>query len=157
MTVILIFGAAAGVILGLGRFKVLGLLPVILIVAAGVIAKGVATGLEPHIIAFGVLVGVASPQIGYLVSSIGVSYIAAQYLRVRATSRRPELLHAMQTEIGQQLSTAFELPRELPREMVALLAQMNEREGSPPGHDQSGRAQTSIVESAPRARGNRRK
>ena len=41
MTVILIFGAAAGIILGLGRFKVLALLPVILIVGASAIANGV--------------------------------------------------------------------------------------------------------------------
>ena len=65
MTIVLIIGAAAGVILGLGRFKVLALLPVILIVAAGAITSSVATGFEPRTIALGVLVAVASPQIGY--------------------------------------------------------------------------------------------
>ena len=85
MTVVLIFGAVAGIILELGRFKILALLPVIVIVAAGAIANGLATGLEPRIIAFGVLVAVASPQIGYLVSSF------AEYLRVRATSRVPSV------------------------------------------------------------------
>ncbi len=85
MTVVLIFGAGAGVILGLGRFKVLALLPVIVIVAAGAIGNGLATGLEPRIIAFGVLVAVVCPQIGYLVSSFAADF--AEYLRVRATSR----------------------------------------------------------------------
>ncbi len=138
MTIVLIFGAVAGVILGLGRFKVLALLPVIVIVAAGVIGNGLASGLELRIIAFGVLMAVVCPQIGYLVSSLAAGYIVAEYLQVRATSRVPASLHAMQTEIGQQLRTELELPRQLPREMVALLAEMDERERS--RSDQSGRA-----------------
>jgi len=138
MTIVLIFGAVAGMILGLGRFKVLALLPVIVIVAAGAIGNGLASGLELRIIAFGVPVAVVCPQIGYLVSSLAAGYIVAEYLRVRATSRVPASLHAMQTEIGQQLRTELELPRQLPREMVALLAEMDERERS--RSDQSGRA-----------------
>jgi hypothetical protein len=76
MTVILIFGAAAGVILGLRHFKVLTLLPVILLVAAAAIADGVVGRLDPRITALVVLAAVVSPQIGYLISSIFVSYIA---------------------------------------------------------------------------------
>ncbi len=134
MMAMLILGAAAGVILGLGRFKVLALLPVILIVLAGAIGNGVANGLEPRAIAFGTLMAIASPQIGYLVSSLGVSFIIAKLLRVRATKRRPELLHAMQTEIGQQLRAASKIPEPLPSEMVALRARMIDRRGTrPPG------------------------
>jgi hypothetical protein len=124
MTVILIFGAAAGgVVLGLRHLKVFALLPVILLVAAGAIAIGVATSLNPRTIAFGLLMTVLSPQIGYLVSAIGVP----EFLRVRATNRIAALLSATRTAIGQELRTVFELPQELPREMAALLAQMTEQ------------------------------
>ena len=127
MTVLLILGVAVGAFLGLHHFKVFALLPVMFLVAAGVVANGVASGLDPRTIAFGLLVAVVSPQIGYLVSSVGVSYIVAEYLRARASNRKPVLLHAMQTMIGQELRAAFELPQALPREMVALLAQMDGR------------------------------
>jgi hypothetical protein len=124
MTVILIFGAAAGgVVLGWRHLKVFALLPVILLVAAGAIAIGVATSLNPRTIAFGLLMTVLSPQIGYLVSAIGVP----EFLRVRATNRIAALLSATRTAIGQELRTVFELPHELPREMAALLAQMTEQ------------------------------
>jgi hypothetical protein len=124
MTVILIFGAAAGgVVLGWRHRKVFALLPVILLVAAGAIAIGVATSLNPRTIAFGLLMTVLSPQIGYLVSAIGVP----EFLRVRATNRIAALLSATRTAIGQELRTVFELPQELPREMAALLAQMSEQ------------------------------
>jgi hypothetical protein len=124
MTVILIFGAAAGgVVLGLRHLKVFALLPVILLVAAGAIAIGVATGLHPRTIAFGLLMTVLSPQIGYLVSAIGVP----EFLRARAANRIAALLSATRTAIGQELRTVFELPQELPREMAALLAQMTEQ------------------------------
>jgi hypothetical protein len=124
MTVILIFGAAAGgVVLGLRHLKVFALLPVILLVAAGAIAIGVATSLHPRTIAFGLLMTVLSPQIGYLVSAIGVP----EFLRVRATNRIAALLSATRTAIGQELRTVFELPQELPREMAVLLAQMTKQ------------------------------
>ena len=74
-------------------------------------------------IAFGLLMTVLSPQIGYLVSAIGVP----EFLRVRATNRIAALLSATRTAIGQELRTVFELPQELPREMAALLAQMTEQ------------------------------
>jgi hypothetical protein len=122
MAVILILGLVVGAVLAAGRFKVLALLPVILILAAGAVANS----LDLRTIGLSLLVAVASPQIGYLVSSIAVKYIVAEYLRIRIANRLPTLLHAMQTEIGQELRTAFELPRELPREMAALLARINE-------------------------------
>ena len=96
-------------------------------VAAGAVAIGVATGLDLRTIAFGLLVAVVSPQIGYLVGSVGVDYMVAEYLRVRATNQRPVLLGAMQSMIGQELRAAFELPKAMPRELVVLLAQMNKR------------------------------
>jgi hypothetical protein len=47
MLAALIYGVAAGIGLGLARFKILALLPAILIVAAGTIGSDLATGLEP--------------------------------------------------------------------------------------------------------------
>jgi hypothetical protein len=61
------------------------------------------------------------------VGSVGVDYMVAKYLRVRATNQRPVLLCAMQSMIGQELRAAFELPEAMPRELVVLLAQMNKR------------------------------
>ena len=85
------------------------------------------TGLDLRTIAFGLLAAVVSPQIGYSVGSVGVDYMVAEYLRVRATNQRPVLLGAMQSMIGQELRAAFELPKAMPRELVVLLAQMNKR------------------------------
>ncbi len=130
MMVALICGVAAGIGLGLARFKILALLPVILIVAAGTIGSGLATGLEPRLIALAVLVAVVSPQIAYLVSFLVAGFIVTKYLRIRAINNVPVLVHAMQTEIGGQLRTELELPKQLPRGMAALLAQMDARESS---------------------------
>ena len=127
MTAILIFGAAVGAILGRCDFKVFALVPVTLLIAAGAVAIGVATGLDLRTIAFGLLVAVVSPQIGYLVGSVGVDYMVAKYLRVRATNQRPILLRAMRSMIGQELKAAFELPKAMPRELAVLLTQMNKR------------------------------
>jgi hypothetical protein len=127
MTAILIFGAAVGAILGRCDFKVFALVPVMLLVAADAVAIGVATGLDLRTITFGLLEAVVSPQIGYLVGSVGVDYMVAEYLRVRATNQRPVLLRAMRSMIGQELRAAFELPKAMPRELVVLLAQMNKR------------------------------
>jgi hypothetical protein len=130
MLAALIYGVAAGIGVGLARFKILALLPVILIVAAGTIGSALATGLEPRFMALAVPVAVVSLQIAYLVSFLAAGFIVAKYLRVRAMSNVPVLLHAMQTEIGGQLRTGLELPKQLPREIAALLAQMDARESS---------------------------
>ena len=122
MTVPLIFGAATGVILGLYRFKVLILAPVILLVTIGAVVNEFMTGLGPRAFAFGILAAVVALQIGYL---FGLA--ALEILRPRTNDRTPILLHAMQRAIGQELKAAFELPQELPPEMVAILSQMRPR------------------------------
>ena len=124
MSAILIFGAAAGAILGRYHFKVFALVPVILVVVAAETARDVASGLDQRTAAFDLLMAVLCPQIGYLAIGVGVRYIVAAYLRMRATRRRAVFLHTMQITIGQELKTAFELPQGLPQEMVALLTQM---------------------------------
>ena len=70
MTIILILGAAAGAILGFRHFKVWALAPLIVFAACGVVASGIATGLDRRDIILGLLAAVACPQIGYLMSFI---------------------------------------------------------------------------------------
>ena len=68
MTIILILGAAAGAILGFRHFKVWALVPLIVFAASGVVANGIATGLDRRSVLLGLLAAVACPQIGYLMS-----------------------------------------------------------------------------------------
>jgi hypothetical protein len=88
MTAVLIFGAAIGIVLGLARFKVLALLPVVVIIAAGAIGSGIASGLEFRAIALAVLVAVVSPQIAYLASFLAAGFIVARHLRSRPSATR---------------------------------------------------------------------
>jgi hypothetical protein len=83
ITVVLLFGAAIGIGLGLGRFKVLALLPAIVIVVVGAIWSGVAAGLGFSFTTFAVLLGVVSLQVGYLASFLALGFIVAKHLRVR--------------------------------------------------------------------------
>lgn len=122
MTEIVIVGAATGAFLGLRQFKAFVLVPAILLAATGIIIKGVVADLDYQDITLDLLAIIVSLEIGYFVGSI-----AAGSLTVRASDRKTELLHAMQTAIGQELRTAFELPRDLPPEWVALVTRLNER------------------------------
>jgi hypothetical protein len=122
MTAIVIVGAASGGFLGLRQFKVLVLVPAILLAATGIIINGVLAGLDYQDVGFDLLAIIVSLEIGYFVGSI-----ASGLLTVRTADRKIELLHAMQTAIGQELRTAFELPRDLPPEWVALVARLDER------------------------------
>jgi hypothetical protein len=83
MTVVL-FGAAIGIVLGSARFKVLALLPV-LILAAGAIGSRVAAGLEFRAVVL--LAAVVSPQITYLASFLAAGFMVAKYQRLRAHVR----------------------------------------------------------------------
>ena len=79
MTIILIFGVAAGAIVGFLHFKVWALTPLIVIAASGIIANGIATGFDRRNIILGLLAAVVCPQIGYLMSAV----------RLLTTSKRP--------------------------------------------------------------------
>ena len=70
MIIILILGAAAGAILGFRHFKVWALVPLIVFAASGVVANGIATGLDRRSIILVLLAAVACPQISYLMSFI---------------------------------------------------------------------------------------
>ncbi len=124
MTGSVIVGAAIGVFVGLRQFKVFVLVPAILLAATGTIINGIVTGLDYLDIGFDLLGIIASLEIGYFVGSI-----AGGSLTVRPADRKAELLHAMQTAIGQELRNAFELPRDLPLppEFVALVRRLDEQ------------------------------
>ncbi len=117
MTVPLIFGAAIGVILALCRFKVLILAPAILLAALGAVVSGLMTGLGPHAFAFSCLGAVVALQIGYSFGSV-----VLEILRPRTNDRIFQ--QAMQRAIGRELKAAFELPQELPPQMIAILSQI---------------------------------
>lgn len=91
MTVVLLFGAAIGLSLGLARFKVFALLPVILFLAAGAIGSGLADGLEFRFIALAVLVAVVSPQIAYLASFLAAGYATSGAYRRKSGNSVPLL------------------------------------------------------------------
>jgi hypothetical protein len=75
MTAVLIVGAAAGIGLGLARFKIFALFPAILIVAAGTFGGGLASGLQSHFIGMTVLAAIVSLQVGYLLGFLGAGLI----------------------------------------------------------------------------------
>jgi hypothetical protein len=79
MQVILIFGAAAGAFLGFRHFKVWALVPLIIFAASGIVANGIATGLDRRSIMVGLLAAIFCPQIGYLMS----------FVRSLVTSQQP--------------------------------------------------------------------
>jgi hypothetical protein len=108
-------GAAAGAYLTTRSYTVFALFPVVVFCAAGAMLTGIAASSDPRIIAVEVLGAIASPQIAFVVVSLRT------YLR--ATSPLP-LLHSMQTAIGRELRTEFELPRGLPPEMTALVIKL---------------------------------
>lgn len=70
MAIILILGAVAGAILGLRHYKVWALAPLIVFAASGVVANGIATGLDRRNIVLSLLAAVVCPQIGYFMSFV---------------------------------------------------------------------------------------
>jgi hypothetical protein len=144
--IIPILGVAAGVILGLRHFKILALLPVILLVVAAAVADGVAARLHPRTTALVLLAFVVSPQIGYLIGSIAVSYIVR-----RRSSDQEEgggaPPHA--NEIGQeQIATFLNYCRNRRENWPPLLARMNHREVRASGTANRDRAKKIAVQQA---------
>lgn len=86
MTAILIFGAAAGIGLGLFQFKIFALPPAIMIIAAGTLGSGLASGLEFRFIGTTVLAAVASLQVGFLLTFLAAAFVVTKYLRIRTAS-----------------------------------------------------------------------
>jgi hypothetical protein len=121
---IVIFGAVGGTFLGLRQFRVVALVPVIFVVAGAAIVRGAVIGLDAHTMIYSLAAAVAVPQFAYFVAALPAGYVHLRH--IRWSSR---LLHTMQIAIGQELRSVYDLPHQLPREMVALLEQMNEKYG----------------------------
>ena len=75
-----IAGTLAGVLLGLSRFKVLVLVPAILIAACAIIV----TGHELKVIALTILATVALLQIGYIVGCIARVHVRPAAVKLRS-------------------------------------------------------------------------
>jgi hypothetical protein len=86
MIAILIFGAVAGIGLGLVRFKIFALPPAIVIVAAGTFGSGLVSGLEFYFIGMTVLAAIVSLQIGFLLTLLAAGFVVARYLRIGSAS-----------------------------------------------------------------------
>jgi hypothetical protein len=116
--IFVILSVAAGAVLALRHCTVFALVPVVIILAAGAMATGIATGHDPRTIAVEVLGAVLSTQFGY-----SAAIVAAAYVRAASSSK---LLQSIQAAIGQELGTAFETPRDLPPEMAVLLKKLQD-------------------------------
>jgi hypothetical protein len=113
MVHVLVFGAAAGAILGLRSFAVFALLPVFLVVAVSAIAIGVTAGHDSLAIILAVLAAVASPQIGYFMSNVVSAYL-----------HPPALPCAVQMTIGEDLRAVYQPAWDPPAQIVELLERM---------------------------------
>ena len=121
ITGIIVFGGAAGALLAFRQFKVFVLVPVSLLAAIGVILYSRVTGEDFRATVIDFIVSVLSLQIGYLVGGI-----ADGFFMKGKPPKVSELLRVVRTSIGQELQSVFELPRDLPPEMVAVLARLDD-------------------------------
>ena len=117
ITGIIDFGGAAGALLAFRQFKVFVLAPVSLLAAIGVILYSRVTGEDFRATVIDFIVSVLSLQIGYLVGGI----VDGFFMKAKPP-KVSELLRVVRTSIGQELQSVFELSRDLPPEMVAVLA-----------------------------------
>jgi hypothetical protein len=108
-------GVAAGAYLTARSYTVFALFPVVVFCAAGATLNGIATRNDPRVIAIEVLGTIALPQIAFVVASLRT------YLRATSPLR---MLQSMQTAIGQELRTEFEVPRGLPPQMAVLVTKL---------------------------------
>jgi hypothetical protein len=120
ITGIIVFSGAAGALLAFRQFKVFVLVPASLLAVIGVILHSRMTGQDFRATVIDFIVSVSSLQIGYLVGGI-----ADGFFMVAKPPEVSELLRVVRTSIGQELQAVFELPRDLPPEMVAVLARLD--------------------------------
>jgi hypothetical protein len=121
-------GALGGALLGIRSFKVLALVPAIVLLTSYVIVTGIVTGLGFGWIAAYALTAVAILQLTYLMASAAIEYF--NMLQTKAPQRisvPPAMLEAVRLAIGQELKVSFDLPRDLPPppRMLALVEQLH--------------------------------
>jgi hypothetical protein len=119
---IVVFSGAAGALLAFRQSKVFVLVPATLLAAIGVILHARVTGEDFRTTMIDFIVSVSSLQIGYFVRSIADEF----FIMAKQPDKVSEQLHVVQTSIAQGLQAVFELPRDLPPEMVAVLARLDE-------------------------------
>ena len=132
ITGLVVLNGAAGALIGFRQLKVFVLVPASLLVAIGVILHSHVTGQDFRATVIDFIVGISSLQIGYLVGSIADGF----FMVAKPPDKVSELLRIVRTSIGQELHAIFELPRDLPPEMVAVLARLdNSGEGVGAGNN----------------------
>ena len=122
MTGLVVFTGAAGALIGFRQIKVFVLVPASLLVAIAAILHSHVTGQDFRATVIDFIVGISSLQIGYLVGSIADGF----FMAAKPSDKVSELLRVVRTSIGQELHAIFELPRDLPPEMVAVLARLDD-------------------------------
>lgn len=118
MIVIMIFGAAVGLLLGL-RSKVLALIPAELLIAASAVSYGLVTHQSVSALVMGLLTALVVPQIGFAL---------VLYLRKRAIKPTSALLRAAQMAIGQEMAKLL-FPQEMPAHLLSLLGRLEKQQG----------------------------
>ena len=124
ITSIIVFGGAAGALLAFRQFKVFVLVPASLLAAIGVILHSRLTGQDFGATVIDFFASIWSLQIGYLVGGI-----ADEFFMEAKLPEVSELFRVVRTSIGQELQSVFELPRDLPPEMGAVLARLDQSQG----------------------------
>jgi hypothetical protein len=121
----MIVGFVAGTALGLRVFKVLALVPLIMLMLVFAVATSVTATIDVR--AYNMLLAIVSPQMGYLFGILVLAsrrYVVAQYLWARSSVQRSTMLSSARKNIGQELRATFEVPRNIRDDMLALLAQI---------------------------------
>jgi hypothetical protein len=127
MIAILLVAVIAGSVCGSMRLKVWAIIPATAIYSLITIIDGVIAGLGAGIIALRLVIGATVLQLFYLIGSL---VFEEQKRRTPSPKPlRPELIHAMQSAIGQGLRIRFPLPQDLPQELSVHVAQLKARYG----------------------------
>jgi hypothetical protein len=125
MILVTVIGFVAGTALGLRVFKVFTLVPLIMVML--VFAVGTSIAATADVRAYYMLLAIVSPQMGYLFGILVLvsrRYVVAQYFWARSSIQRSTMLSAARKNIGQELRATFEVPQNIPDDMLALLAQI---------------------------------
>jgi hypothetical protein len=124
---LLLVAVAAGATCGLARLKILVLIPVTTIFLAVTVIEGRANGLGMGTIVLMLFVGATFSQAGYLIGWL--LFEERELPAPRPKALPPELVHAMQSAIGEELRMRYPLPQDLPPQLRVRMAQLKARYG----------------------------
>jgi hypothetical protein len=115
-----VFGAVVGILLGrLQLLKVFSLFPAMVFVVSWAVLHGKMGGQSLLTITLTLLCAVASLEIGYAIFAI-----AGECLPRKVAVSNAELFRAVRTAIGRELKMYFQLPKDVPPEMAAMLSRL---------------------------------